>query len=600
MSTAEVGMHRPVAVRARHWRLYRMRLAAGDAGAHNPPLAASPRDPDGRGVILNSKTLWAGMLSAACALTGCGGDSSSTPPPPTVNPPPAPAPPPVNLPPLTSDTEIRVSADSTFAAGCSTGAGTEYRNAEVEPQVAINPLDSGNLIINWQQDRWSAGGASGVVAAVTTDGGVSWTRAPLPASRCGGGNAGNGGDYARATDPWVTFGPTGVAYQMALAFNGGSLQPGSVSAMLVSRSTDGGRSWGPLTPLIVSDSNFFNDKNSITADPTDARFVYAVWDRLALAGGGPTLLARTTDGGSTWEAATVIYDPGPRSQTIGNQIVVLPNGTLVNVFTQIDPGANGTLAASIRVIRSTDRGVSWSAPVKVNDLLAVGARDPVTRLPIRDGSIIPEIAVAPNGNVLVVWQDARFSGGTFDGIALSRSTDGGSTWSAPLQVNSARSVAAFTPTVRARADGTIGVSYYDLRSDTADTATLPTDLMLARSTDLQTWTEVRLTPTFDLATAPQAGGYFLGDYFGLAASGNVFVPVYVRTTGSSTNRTDVYLQFARSIATAAATGVATRQASARTAPPVDEATRVRASDNLARVMERRLPGWTRWREQTTR
>lgn len=549
---------------------------------------------------MNSKTLWAGMLSAACAVTGCGGDSSSSPTPPVVNPPPAPAPPPVNLPPLTSDTEIRVSADSTFAAGCSTGAGTEYRNAEVEPQVAINPTDPGNLIINWQQDRWSVGGASGVVAAVTTDGGASWTRAPLPASRCGGGNAGNGGDYARATDPWVTFGPTGVAYQMALAFNGAALQPGSASAMLVSRSNDGGRSWGPLTPLIVSDSSFFNDKNSITADPTDARFVYAVWDRLALAGGGPTLLARTIDGGGTWEAATVIYDPGSRSQTIGNQIVVLPNGTLLNIFTQIDPAGNNTSAASIRVIRSTDRGVTWGAQVKVNDLLAVGARDPVTRLPIRDGSIIPEIAVAPNGTVLVVWQDARFSGGTVDGIALSRSTDGGSTWSAPVQVNSARSVAAFTPTVRARADGTIGVSYYDLRSDTADTATLPTDLMLARSTDLQTWTEVRLTPTFDLATAPQAGGYFLGDYFGLAASGNVFVPVYVRTTGSSTNRTDVYMQFARSIATAAATPAATRQWSAGTAPPVDEATRIRASDNLVRVMERRLPGWTRWRDQTSR
>jgi hypothetical protein len=128
--------------------------------------------------------------------------------------------------------------------------------------------------------------------------------------------------------------------------------------------------------------------------------------------------------------------------------------------------------------------------------------------------------------------------------------------------------------------------------------------MLARSTDLQTWTEVRLTPGFDLATAPQAGGYFLGDYFGLAASGNVFVPVYVRTTGSSANRTDVYMQFARSIATARAAATtaaaATRQATAHDALPVDAATRSRASDNLVRFMERRLPGWTRWREQTTR
>lgn len=544
---------------------------------------------------MNRRLLLASALTAV-ALGGCGGGSSSSPTPPAPNPPPAP--PPVSLPPPVSDSEVRVSADSPFGVTCAPGSGTNYRNAEVEPQVAINPLNPNNLVVNWQQDRWSSGGASGIVSAVTLDGGVTWATAALPVSRCGGGTATNGGNYGRATDPWVTFSPNGVVYQMALAFEGGSLLPGSTSAMLVARSTDSGRSWGAVTPLIVSDSSFFNDKNTITADPTDARFVYAVWDRLALAGGGPTLLARTTDGGVTWEAATVIYDPGVRSQTIGNQIVVLPNGTLVNVFTQIDTDTSGANVASIRVIRSTDRGASWSAPIKVADLLAVGARDPATQLPIRDGSILPEIAVAPNGNVLIVWQDARFSGGTVDGIALSRSTDGGLTWSAPAQVNSARTVAAFTPSIRVRADGTIGITYFDLRSNTTDTATLPTELMLARSSDAVNWTEVRLTPTFDIATAPQAGGYFIGDYQGLAASGNVFIPVYVRTTGSTTNRTDVFAVFARSIASSAARAATVSLPSATTALPVEEATRQRASEHLVRVMERRLPGWTRWRAET--
>jgi hypothetical protein len=513
---------------------------------------------------------------------------------------PAPAPPPVTLPPLITDTEVRISADTTFSASCSgTSSGTEFRNAEVEPQVALNPVDPDNLVASWQQDRWSSGGANGIVTASSTDGGVTWTRAAFEVSRCGGGNSSNGGNYGRATDPWVTFAPDGVAFQMALAFEGSALQPGSSSAMLVARSTDGGRRWSPATPLIVSGSSFFNDKNSITADPTDARYVYAVWDRLALAGGGPALLARTTDGGLTWEGARVIYDPGSRSQTIGSQIVVLPNGTLVNAFTQIDPGPGGAEAASIQVIRSTDRGGSWSGPIKVADLLAVGARDPVTRQPIRDGSILPAIAVAPSGQLLIAWQDARFSGGTVDGIALSRSTDGGLTWSTPAQINSARSVPAFTPTIRVRADGTIGITYYDLRSNTEDPATLPTELILARSIDAANWTEVRLTPTFDLAIAPQAGGYFIGDYHGLAASGNVFIPVFVRTNGGTANRTDVFALFAHSIAaTASRTDVARTTASPPAALPIDAATRERASENLIRVMERRIPGWTRWRAET--
>ncbi len=544
--------------------------------------------PNRRSVVLSC------AVSALAGLTACGGDgeSAAVPAPPITTPPPPSVPPPVNLPPRLADTEVRISGTTPFTLGCSTGGGTVYRNSEVEPQVAVNPRDPGNIVVTWQQDRWSTGGASGIVTAASTDGGTTWTQAAFPVSRCGGGNSGNGGDYGRATDPWVTFGPTGVVYQMALAFEGNSLQPGSRSAMLVARSTDGGRTWSAATPLITSDSSFFNDKNTITADPTDPNFVYATWDRLALAGGGPALMARTTDGGASWEAARVIFDPGPQSQTIGNQIVVLPNGTLVNFFTQLDPGPNSTQFATIRLIRSTDRGGSWSAPVTLAGVTALGARDPATQTLIRDGSFVPAVTVAPNGTLWVAWQDARFSG-VVDGIALARSTDGGLTWSAPVQVNSEHAVAAFTPTVRVRADGTIAVMYYDLRSNTTDPATLPTELILARSSDAINWTEARATDAFDLDTAPLAGGaYFLGDYQGLEAAGNVFIPVYVRTTGDPQNRTDVFTLQARSIA-AAASG-ARFTASTAAAKPSEELLS-RASENIERVMEQRIPGWKRWR-----
>ncbi len=59
-----------------------------------------------------------------------------------------------------------------------------------------------------------------MLSAATLDGGVTWTRTTLPFSRCGGGNAANGGNYGRATDPWLTFAPNGIVYQMALGVRG--------------------------------------------------------------------------------------------------------------------------------------------------------------------------------------------------------------------------------------------------------------------------------------------------------------------------------------------------------------------------------------------
>jgi hypothetical protein len=122
-----------------------------------------------------------------------------------------------------------------------------------------------------------------------------------------------------------------------------------------------GRELERALTLIRDGASFFNDKNAITADPHDAHFIYAVWDRLANSGGGPSYFARSIDAGLSCEAARAIYTPVASSQTIGNRIVVLPDATLVNFFTQIDT-AGGSASAHLDVIRSADKGVSWSAP----------------------------------------------------------------------------------------------------------------------------------------------------------------------------------------------------------------------------------------------
>ncbi len=451
-----------------------------------------------------------------------------------------------------------VSGPSPFAPGCN-GApqtGTVYPNAEVEPWVDVNPTNPDNIVGAWQQDRWSNGGSNSLMAGVTFDRGQTWSRVVIPhITRCAGGNASNGGDYERASDPWLSFAPNGHLYHVSLSLNISNAN----NALLVSKSTSGGSSWSePVVIVRDTDDNILNDKESITADPTNANYVYAIWDRLvfpqkqasaaaaehAIGYRGPTWFSRTTNGGASWEAARMIYDPGEVNQTIGNQIVVLPNGRLVDVFNLIYNFKNskGVRGYNVALIRSTDKGATWSGATVVDKLLTVGVVDPDTGAPLRTGDIIPEVAVDPNSGALyLVWQDSRFSGGAHDGIAFAKSTDGGLHWSAPVQINKVPSVAAFNPAIHVSSDGTIGVTYYDFRNNTPSPSSLPTDVWIIHSHDGgATWAETHVSGPFNMQTAPIARGYFVGDYQGLTTIGTTFYPFFVQTTGSTSNRTDVF------------------------------------------------------------
>ncbi|HEX6351344.1 sialidase family protein [Actinophytocola sp.] len=444
----------------------------------------------------------------------------------------------------------QASGASTFAEGCH-GApqnGVIYRDSEVEPWIDVSPLDPQRLIGVYQQDRIDTGGASGLGTSVSTNGGATWTQLGVGAlplfSRCAGAAPGSVGDFERATDPWVTIGADGHAYQMSLSFND---TRNLDNAMLVSESVDGGFTWGP-PKVLIKDTNphVFNDKNSMTADPHNANNVYGVWDRLVFpnerAGGqsfltaaafrGPTYFTRTTDGGATWEPARNIFDPGQNDQTIGNQISVTGQGDLVNIMTVFrNDNALGRQGGTISVLRSTNAGATWSGEIVVDRLGTVGVRDPRDGAPVRTGDIIPSIATDErpgHDEVYAVWQDARWNGFQRDQIAFSKSTDGGLTWTPAVRINSDASTQAFTAAIEVDDAGNIAVTHYDFRFDTTASTSLDTDVWVLRSSDGgATWSEERVTPTsFDMRQAPVARGFFVGDYIGTAATGQTFKPFF--------------------------------------------------------------------------
>ena len=482
-------------------------------------------------------------------------------------------------------------------SGCTVGQGTgrNYLNSEVEPYGAVNPTDTANVIAVWQQDRWSNGGAHGLAAGVTKNGGSIWTVGSLPFSQCAAGTP-TELQYERASDPWVSFGPGtpgdhnagATAYAVSLSFNQSPGKNGNTVGAAVSY--DGGTTWvnaqslhsdsqtGVPVPVLDSNFQFFHDKESVTADPDPkhAGTAYVVWDVLigpnmsveadlhAAAFHDKTLFSKTTDFGVTWSPVRVINDNVNKStnqnnQTIGNVIVVDPTtGTLYDFFNQIyNTGSNaggnpsGAHGYNVAFQKSTDGGDTWRAPQLIASLLTAGVSDPNNvnpttnkpPAPIRTGDILPEPAIDPaTGDLYVVWQDARFSG--HDEIVISASNDGGSHWSSPKRVNSPTGNQAFTANVAVSDSGsTVAVSYYQF--GTTSLGSEPTTYLIKKfpasavtSTNPHSIdTGATATPvgdTFNMLDAPYAGGYFVGDYEALLAVGSGFNPVFVQGTCGTT------------------------------------------------------------------
>ncbi len=469
---------------------------------------------------------------------------------------------------LTAGTPVRV-PDNPLAssAACAplvaqqTAAGSiNYPDAEVEPYVAADPTNPLHLVGSVQQDRWNDGGSNGLTNVVSTNGGLTWQLASSQPqfTRCEGASPGSPGDLNRATDPWVSFSSDGkIVYSISDSFNANGPAFGGASSIIISRSTDGGVTWQtPVSARFDGSTTVLNDKESVTADPSSPLTAYAAWDRLVSpsdhanpgafdhspAFRGPAMFSKTTDGGVTWSTGRAIFDPGEKNQTIGNQIVVPTagpaNGVLIDGFDLIQTkgglGHNQREALSVAVIRSTDGGASWSQPIIVAPMAPASVT--IAGHAVRSSDDLPEFATGPDGTLYAVWQDSRFSASGNAKIAFSMSTDGGLHWTTPIRADqSVGDTPAFTPQVHVASDGTVGVSYYDLESATTAQPGL-TDAFIvhchAACTDPASWaaggeTKVSTSGPFDMTQAPDAGGYFVGDYEGLTSSGTTFDPYFV-------------------------------------------------------------------------
>ncbi len=255
-----------------------------------------------------------------------------------------------------------------------------------------------------------------------------------------------GGQYDAGGDPALAFDSQGNVYYAGLGFNRASA-PNAVTVNTGTFDGSGVLTWSQPTFINQTKSpSTVNDKEWIAADwhassPYTDR-VYVSWTRFIFnpAHGSyvqsPIFFAYSTDGGATFSdpkniSSNVLYDQGSRP-------IVGYDGTVYVIF----EGATRLAALDSQwIVKSTDGGDSFSKPVKISDVQDV---IPLANASFRNDSF-PAGDAAPSGDLYVAWTSllrdsdgslcpARTNNGCHAVAVYSTSSDGGSTWSAPVPI----------------------------------------------------------------------------------------------------------------------------------------------------------------------
>jgi hypothetical protein len=343
-------------------------------------------------------------------------------------------------------------------------------DAANESSIAVNPANPGNMVIGWRQFDSIASNFREGGWAFTLDGGESWS---FPGVLENGifrsdpvlDSDSNGNfyyqslretfdvDVFKSTDGGLTWGPPvpefgGDKNWLAIDKSGG-IGDGNLYGIwqrffgccgrnTFTRSTNGGSSFefpvqvafdptfgtmavGPDGEVYATgiDGTFFQNFNQfVIARSTNAE------DPLL----SPTFLGAQIEIGGAMELGAGFGTPNPDGLLGQANVAVDPSdeSTRGNVYVLASVDPPGSDPLDVHIIRSSDRGASWSQPIRVNS-------DP-------DNSgawqWFGAHSVAPNGRIDVVWNDTRNTGlVNVSELFYAYSNDTGQTWQGNIPVS---------------------------------------------------------------------------------------------------------------------------------------------------------------------
>ena len=359
----------------------------------------------------------------------------------------------------------RFNAFTSFQVNVNASGQNITGDAANEPSIAVDPTNGSKVTIGWRQFNSVASNFRQAGWGYTTNGGTSWTFPGVLENN------------VFRSDPVLDSDASGGFFYLSLL---------ETFFDNMWRSLNGGISWTNIAPAKGGDKQWFTID---TTNSIGRGFQYQCWSTSGNNFGGRQF-TRSTDGGVTWlnpinipnspawgtpdvDSLGTLYIGGVNLGTgqvwcerssnakdaavtptfdrstpvnLGGDIAISepinPEGLVGQVFLAVDRSGSSTnnnvyMLASVQpngssngsdvmFVRSTDGGLTFSAPVRVND-------DPVNH---NKWHWFGTLAVAPNGRIDSVWLDTRNASNNTDSqLFYSYSTDGGTTWSANVAVS---------------------------------------------------------------------------------------------------------------------------------------------------------------------
>ena len=373
-----------------------------------------------------------------------------------------------------------------------------------EPSIIINKANTNNIIAGYNMYHYS----------ISNDGGQTWTEKTLSSN------------YGVYGDPCLICDVSGNIYYFHLSY---PVSGSWIDRIVCQSSTDGGQNF-TLDTYAGLNPPKKQDKEWATFDPTTGN-IYLTWTQFDEYGTNDPdkysniLFSKSADGGQTWSTPVQI------NEVSGN--CVDSSDTVEGAVPAVGP--NGEIYVSwagplgLVFDKSTDGGQTWlTHDILIDDMQNTAGSGwdynipgiyrcngmPITQCDTSNGPY--------RGTIYINWSDQRNGADNTD-IFLTKSTDGGQTWSTPIKVNddtgnhqqflSWMSVDPIT--------GYIYIIFYDRRNYNG----IETDVYLAVSRNGgNSFENFKISDTPFVPNSSQ----FFGDYTNISVYNGIIRPIWTR------------------------------------------------------------------------